>query len=255
MKLIIDDTSQELMVETPGAKETMPLYSDRAFELISALHLKVGWNQKHSYSFTWLGRPIIQLPEDVLRIQEVIFRVRPELIVETGVAHGGSVVFYASLCELLGRGRVIGIDIEIRAANRAAIEQHAMFKRIELIEGSSIAPEVVALVARRAAGRESTLVILDSNHTYEHVRRELEAYAPIVSVGSYVVVADGVMRDLADTPRGRPEWVRDNPAQAVFDFAAAHPEFLLEQPEPPFNESTLHPTITYWPHGYLRRLR
>jgi cephalosporin hydroxylase len=255
MKLTIDDTSHELTVETAGTKETMPLYSDRAFEVISALHLKVGWNQKYSYSFTWLGRPIIQLPEDVLRIQEVIFRIQPDVIIETGVAHGGSLVFYASLCKLLGRGRVIGIDIEIRLDRRGEIVRHPMSDRIELIEGNSVATEIVETVKHRVASGETTLVILDSNHSYKHVWLELQAYSGLVSVGSYIIATDGVMRDLADTPRGRPEWQHDNPARAAIEFAARNPHFVLERPELLFNESMVHSTLTYWPDAYLRRVR
>jgi cephalosporin hydroxylase len=255
MKLIIDDTGQELTVESRGTRETMPLYSDRAFELISAFHLKVGWNQKYSYSFTWLGRPIIQLPEDILRIQEVVFRVQPDVIIETGVAHGGSLVFYASLCKLLGRGRVIGIDIEIRPDRRGEIAQHPMSDRIELIEGNSIAPEIVETVTRRIAQGETTLVILDSNHSYTHVCLELEAYSRLVSIGSYIIATDGVMRDLADTPGGRPEWQLDNPARAAIDFAAQNSRFVLERPMLLFNESTVRSTATYWPDAYLRRVR
>ncbi len=254
MKLIIDDVSNELTVDASDVVETVPLYSGRAFELLSKIFLKVGWQQNYSYGFTWLGRPIIQLPEDVLRIQELIFRLQPDLIIETGVAHGGSIIFYASLCKLLGRGRVIGIDIEIRPSNRAAIEQHPMFDRIELIEGSSVAPEVVASVGNRIRPGETTLVILDSNHSYDHVLRELEAYAPMVSVDSYIVATDGIMQDLGDTPKGRPEWRQDNPARATRDFAAQHSNFALEQPRPLFSENTLPNAVTYWPDAYLRRV-
>lgn len=255
MKLTIDDTAQELLIETLEGSETIPLYSDRAFELLSAVHVKVGWNQKYSYGFTWLGRPIIQLPEDAFRIQELVFRIKPDVIIETGVAHGGSIIFYASLTQLLGRGRVIGVDIEIRPKNRAAIEQHPLFDRIDLIEGSSTSAEVVEAVRRQIAPGETTLILLDSNHSYDHVCRELGAYAPMVSVGSYIVAMDGVMQDLADVPRGRPEWDRDNPARAARDFAAQNSDFVLEEPAPMFRENTLTFYPTYWPDAYLRRVR
>jgi cephalosporin hydroxylase len=230
------------------------LYSRDAFELLSKLWLKVGWNEKYPYSFSWLGRPIIQLPEDVMRIQEVIYRVKPDVIMETGVAHGGSLILYASLCKAMGRGRVVGIDIEIRKHNRTAIEAHELSSGITLIEGSSVAPEVVAQASGLVKPGECVLVILDSNHSYAHVAAELEAYAPLVTPGSYIVATDGSMESLSDVPRGHPDWVTDNPAAAARDFAARHPEFVLEQPAWPFNESALRENITHWPSAWLRRL-
>src|SRR5882672_10986567 len=143
MKLTIDTEAKSLRLENDGQERDIPLYSDEAFEVISDQWLKVGWNQKYPYTFSWMGRPIIQLPEDVIRIQEVIYRVKPDVIVETGVAHGGSLILYASLCKAMGRGRVVGVDIEIRAHNRAAIEAHELAGYITLIEGSSVAPETV----------------------------------------------------------------------------------------------------------------
>lgn len=255
MKWTIDGEHDTISRELDGEVETVPLYSTAGFEELSKLWVKVGWNQKHVYTFSWLGRPIIQLPDDMIRIQEVLERVRPDVILESGIAHGGSLVYYASLCRLLGRGRVVGIDIEIRPHNRTAIEAHPLFDLITLIEGSSVDPQTVAAATAEIAEGETVLVILDSNHTAEHVRAELEAYAPLVSVGSYVVVMDGVMRLVADTPRGEPEWESDNPIAAVEEFVADHPEFQLEQPPWPFNESELRANVTHWPRGYLRRVR
>src|SRR5579872_186521 len=137
MKLTIDTEAKSLVVNANGQERCLKLYSDEAFELISHQWLKVGWNQKYPYTFTWMGRPIIQIPEDILRIQEVVYRVKPDVIIETGVAHGGSLIFYASLFKAMGRGRVIGVDIEIRPHNRKAIEAHEMKLLIELVEGSS----------------------------------------------------------------------------------------------------------------------
>jgi len=210
---------------------------------------------KYPYTFSWLGRPVIQLPEDMITVQEVIYRVKPDVIIETGVAHGGSLVFSASLCRAIGRGRVIGVDIEIRPHNRIAIEAHELFDLIELVEGSSVAPEIVADVAGRVAPGDTVLVILDSNHSYAHVLAELEAYAPMVTSGSYIVATDGVMQWLADVPRGEAGWDTDNPTEAARDFLAEHPEFVLEDPPPfVFNESELTERITHWPGSYLRRL-
>lgn len=250
MKIAIDTTARTLVVEG----RTLPLYSDEAFELLSDLWIRVGWNQKYSYGFSWLGAPIIQMPEDMIRYQEVIVRLKPDVIVETGVAHGGSAIFSASLCRLLGKGRVVAVDIEIRPHNRAAIEAHPLADLIALIEGSSTAPAVVEAVKARIQPGESVLVALDSNHSYAHVLAELEAYAPLVTPDSYIIATDGVMRDLTDVPRGSPSWERDNPAQAALDFAAAHPDFVVEQPAWTFNESTLSKNVTHWPGAWLRRI-
>lgn len=253
MKLIIDTDSQTLVTEDHGQRASVDLYSKSAFELISRQWLKVGWSQKYPYVFSWLGRPIIQIPEDVMRVQEVIYQVKPDVIVETGIAHGGSLVFYAGLCKAMGRGRVVGVDIEIRPHNRRAIETHELFPLITLVEGSSIAPEIVAQVRAQIRSGESVLIILDSNHTKQHVQQELEAYHALVTPGSYLVATDGSMRELYDVPRGKPEWRWDNPAAAASEFAQQHPEFVLEQPAWPFNESELSENITHWPDAWLRR--
>ena len=152
MKLTIDTQEKTLTEETAGQSRRLDLYSKEAFELISHQWLKVGWNQKYPYTFSWMGRPIIQIPEDILRIQEVIYQVKPDVIIETGVAHGGSLIFYASLCKAMEKGRIIGIDLEIRPHNRQAIEGHELASFITLLEGSSIAPEIVARTTARPHG-------------------------------------------------------------------------------------------------------
>ncbi|MGI9179353.1 MAG: cephalosporin hydroxylase family protein [Longimicrobiaceae bacterium] len=253
MKLSIDTAASTIAVEADGTEHTLPLYSKEGFELISELWVKVGWNEKHSYTFSWMGRPIIQLPHDMLRLQEALFAIQPDVIVETGVAHGGSLIYYASLCKVLGKGRVIGVDIEIREHNRRAIESHPLAEYITLIEGDSVAPETVEQVRALIRPEERVMVLLDSCHTKQHVADELEAYAPLVTPGSYIVVTDGVMKDLADVPRGDPKWQWDNPAAAAAEFAAEHPEFVIEQPAWPFNESELTENITHWPNAWLRR--
>jgi len=169
MKIIIDTEKKTLVCNEHGKERVHDLYSKDAFELLSQQWLKVGWNEKYQYTFSWFGRPIIQLPEDMIRTQEVIYRVKPDVIIETGVAHGGSLVYYASLCKAMGKGRIIGVDIEIRPHNRKAIEEHELFSYITLIEGSSIDEEVVNKVRSLIAPEESVLVILDSNHTKQHV--------------------------------------------------------------------------------------
>jgi len=232
----------------------LDLYSDEAFKVLSNLWVKVGWNQKYSYSFSWLGVPIIQLPEDLVRYQEAVFSLKPDVIVETGIAHGGSAILSASLCKLIGKGRVIAVDIEIRPQNRARIEAHPMAELITLIEGSSTSTEVVSQVQSLIKRGESVMVVLDSDHSYKHVKDELEAYAPLVTPGSWIVATDGIMRDLEDVPRGRAGWGKDNPAQAALEFAAANPQFKIQEPAWPFNESTLQGNITHWPDAWLRRI-
>lgn len=254
MKLEIDTASAILRVSDEAQNVQYPLYSREAFEAISRVWLKVGWNEKYPYTFSWLGRPIIQLPEDILRVQEAIYRVKPDLIIETGVAHGGSLILYASLCKAMQKGRVIGVDIEIRKHNRQAIEAHELSSYITLIEGSSVAPDVVKQVSRTISAGQSVLVILDSNHSKAHVAAELEAYASLVTAGSYIVATDGSMEFLDDVPRGTPDWKTDNPSAAAREFASRHPEFVLEQPSWPFNESDLRENVTHWPSAWLRRI-
>ncbi|RKX41745.1 MAG: hydroxylase [Thermotogae bacterium] len=253
MKLTIDTDAKMLILEEDGKCRKVELYSREAFEIISHQWLKVGWNQKYTYTFTWMGRPIIQLPDDMFRIQEVIYQVKPDVIIETGVAHGGSLIYYATLCKTLEKGRVIGIDIEIRPHNREAIESHQLFPLITLIEGDSVSPSVVDQVKSMVKIDETVMVILDSCHTREHVLKELEAYHDLVTQGSYIVVNDGFMKYLYDVPRGKVEWKEDNPAEAVREFLERHPEFEVEQPEWLFNESELIENVTHWPDAYLRR--
>ena len=210
---------------------------------------------EYSYHFRWMGRPVIQYPQDLVATQEILWNVKPDLVIETGVAHGGSLIFYASILELIGSGSVVGVDIEIRPHNRAAIEAHPLARLVTLIEGGSTDPAIVARVRADVGTAERVLVLLDSNHSRDHVRDELEVYAPFVTPGSYIVATDGVMLQVADAPRGRPEWTDDNPVSAVRGFLANHPEFVVEQPAWPFNESELDQNVTHWPQAYLRRVR
>ena len=253
MKLIMDTDARTLVLEDAGQIRTLDLYTKEAFESLSRQWVRVGWNQKYPYTFSWMGRPVIQLPEDMLRMQEVIYELKPDVIIETGVAHGGSLIFYSSLCKAMDKGRVIGIDIEIRPHNRKAIEAHSLSDRITLIEGDSTAPTIVGKVKTLVKPGEIVLVILDSNHSYAHVHAELVAYSGFVSPGSYIVATDGVMADVADVPRGVPGWTIDNPSRAAIDFAVQHPEFVIEQPAWPFNESELDRNVTHWPNAWLKR--
>ncbi len=249
----IDEREGRIRVHEEGGPKEYGLGTPEGFRLLSRLWLRSGWDAKYVYGFSWLGRPIIQLPEDLVRIQEVLFAVRPDVIVETGVAHGGSLVFYAGLCKAMGQGRVIGIDIEIRPHNRAAIEEHFLADRIQLVEGSSVAPDVVARVRGMVGPGERVIVMLDSCHTRDHVRAELEAYSPLVSRGSYVVAMDGIMGELEGAPRTQPDWSWNNPKEAAREFALAHPEFEWVEPAFPFNEGSIRERVTYWPGAFLRR--
>lgn len=253
MKLTIDTDERTLITEDGPTVRTMDLYGPEAFAALSRQWLRVAWSQKHSYTFTWLGRPLIQLPEDVVRLQEVIYQLQPDVIVETGVAHGGSLMFHASLCRLIGKGHVIGVDVDIRPRNRAALEAHPLRSLITLVEGSSTAPATVAQVRSMIQPGERVLVLLDSNHSYAHVSEELRLYADLVTPGSYLVVQDGLMQDLSDVPGGQSDWAQDNPARAARDFAASRPDFTLEPPPWAFNESTLPSGLTHWPSGWLRK--
>ena len=207
MKIEIDFDTKEI---TTSEGKRIALYSGEGFGVVKELWLKVGWNQKYNYTFTWFGVPVIQLPDDMLRYQEVVFAVQPDVIIETGIAHGGSLVFSASLCKLIGRGRVIGIDIDLRPHNRVRLESHPLKNLITLIEGSSVSGDIVEGVKQHVRAGEKVLVALDSNHSYAHVSAELAAYAPLVTPGSYIIATDGLMRDLTDVPRGEPAWDLDN---------------------------------------------
>ncbi|MBA4383429.1 MAG: hydroxylase [Anaerolinea sp.] len=255
MKLNLNFNENILMIEYPDcSKKNIQLYSEEAFDLISKAWLKIGWNQKYTYTFTWLERPIIQLPEDIIRAQEVIYRVKPDVIIETGVAHGGSLIFYASLCKIMGRGKVIGIDVEIRPHNRRAIEEHTLYSYVTLIEGSSTDPKTVEHIKNLIMPGESVMVFLDSNHSKQHVLEELEAYSSLITPGSYIVATDGIMKNLNDVPRGNLEWKWNNPVDAVIEFAKDRNEFTLEQPLWLFNESSLSESVTHWPSAWLKRL-
>lgn len=254
MKIVIDTTAGTLTQAVNGSETSVGLFTKTAFEALSREWVRIGWSLKYYHNFSWFGLPILQLPEDLLRLQEVVYELRPDVIVETGVFRGGSLLFHATLCQALGRGRVIGIDREIAAADREAISRHLPGSRITLLEGDSTDPRVVAEVKRLAADADSVLVILDSCHAREHVARELECYSPFVTKGSYIVATDGIMRDLVDVPGGMPAWKSDNPLAAATEFAARHPEFRQDQPRWLFHDGELTENITYWPGAWLKRV-
>lgn len=219
----------------------------------------------YTYNFSWQGRPIIQYPQDMVAVQELIWQIKPDLIIETGIAHGGSLILSASLLALLdmyeaiesgstinpkeSKRKVLGIDIDIRAHNRAAIEAHPLASRIEMIQGSSIAPDIIAKVHAIAANYTRVLVMLDSNHTHAHVLGELQAYAPLTSVGSYCCVFDTLVEDMPkEMFLDRPWGPGDNPKTAVWEYLKTHPEFEIDKSV----QNKL--LITVAPDGYLKRV-
>ncbi len=211
---------------------------------------------RYSYNFTWLGRPIIQYPQDMVALQEIIWDVKPDLIIETGIAHGGSLIFSASMLSLLElsglirNGQVLGIDIDIREHNRIEVENHPMAHKIQMIQGSSIDESIIGKVHDLAKHFNRVLVCLDSNHTRDHVIAELKAYAPLVSIGSYCIVFDTVIEDMPpDFFPDRPWCKRDNPKTAVWDFLKSNHDFEIDQ----CIENKL--LITVAPSGYLKRVR
>ncbi|WP_126455400.1 cephalosporin hydroxylase family protein [Sulfuriflexus mobilis] len=220
---------------------------------------------KYSYHFEWQGRPIIQYPQDMVAMQELIWSIKPDLIIETGIAHGGSLIFNASMlalldmCDAIEAGekvdpnishrKVLGIDIDIRSHNREAIEVHPMASRIQMIQGSSIAPDIIEQVRHAAANYSRVLVCLDSNHTHDHVLAELQAYAPLTSKDSYCVVFDTVIEDMPEEMfPDRPWGPGDNPKTAVWEYLKTHSEFEIDK-------SIQHKLqITVAPDGYLKRV-
>ncbi|MBU3989059.1 MAG: cephalosporin hydroxylase family protein, partial [Gammaproteobacteria bacterium] len=217
-------------------------YPDSEIMRAAAEFMRASTQPKYSYNFSWMGRPIIQYPQDMVAMQELIWQIKPDLIIETGIAHGGSLIFSAAMLALLdmteaidggvsispkeSRRKVLGIDIDIRAHNRTAIEAHPMASRIQMIQGSSIAPDIIEQVKQVAAGYQRILVCLDSNHTHEHVLAELQAYASLTSIGSYCVVFDTVVEDMpAEMFPDRPWGPGNNPKTAVWEYLKTHPEF------------------------------
>ena len=232
----------------------------------AALFMRMSAASKYSYNFSWQDRPIIQYPQDMVAMQELIWAIKPDLIIETGIAHGGSLIFSASMLALLdmcdaieagekldpkvSQRKVLGIDIDIRAHNRAAIEAHPMASRIHMIQGSSVEPEIIDQVHTVAADYSRVLVCLDSNHTHDHVLAELQAYAPLTSKDSYCVVFDTVVEDMPkEIYPDRPWGPGDNPKTAVWEYLKTHPEFEIDKS---VHQKLL---ITVAPDGYLKRIR
>jgi cephalosporin hydroxylase len=229
--------------------------SDKNFIELTRQWFESANRHEYSYHFSWLSRPIIQYPQDIIAMQEIIWDVKPDLIIETGIAHGGSLIFSASMLALLEisgiitNGKVLGIDIDIREHNRVEIEKHPLSNKIKMIQGSSVDQAIVKYVHDFARNYKNILVVLDSNHTHEHVLAELNSYAPLVSKGSYCVVFDTVIEDLpGDMFPDRPWGKGNNPKTAVWEYLKAHKEFEIDKNI----ENKL--LITVAPDGYLMRV-
>jgi cephalosporin hydroxylase len=246
MKNFIAQNGATLTLDNAGERTAVDVYSREGFDLLSNLWIKAAAHHRVMYEVSWLGRPTIQFPTDIVVIQELLWDLKPDVVIETGIAHGGSLVLSASILELIGKGKVIGVDIEIRAHNRAAIEAHPMKKRIDLIEGSSVSPETFDQVRKASAGAKSVIVFLDSNHTEAHVLRELELYSTLVTPGSYIVAHDGAQAWVWDIPNGKPEWKDDHPLGAIEIFVSAHPNFAVDEQRNRFG-------ITSSPRGFLKK--
>lgn len=263
MKKNEDNPTAQFLRESYDSISSYP--SEKEWNRKSNEWLVKAFDRRYMYNFQWMGRPIIQTPVDMVAMQELIWQIKPDLVIETGIAHGGSLMLSASMlalldmCEAIETGatidpkqskrKVLGIDIDIRAHNREAIEAHPMSSRIEMIQGSSIASDVVEQVQQIAKGYERVLVCLDSNHTHQHVLAELEAYAPLTSVGSYCVVFDTIVEDMpAEMFPNRPWGPGDNPKTAVWEYLKTHSEFEIDQ--------NVHNKllITVAPDGYLKRI-
>jgi|SRR5688572_25177214 len=247
MKTYTAQPGSTLTLDNLGERTTVNLYSEEGFELLSNLWIKAATERRMMYEVNWLGRPVIQFPNDIVVMQELVWELKPDLIIECGVAHGGSLVLFASILELLGEGRVIGVDVEIRTHNRKALDEHFLRHRIELIEGSSVASDTFEAVRKSSENAKRVIVVLDSNHSTEHVRRELELYCTLVTPESYLIAQDGAQAWVWEIPRGKPDWKDDNPLAAIMAFLAEHPEFAVDDRRTRFG-------ITSSPKGYLRRL-
>ena len=251
--ILIDEKNSTVFSSDTGEKYNIG--TPEAFKLLSRAWLRSGWDLKYIYSFTWLGRPIIQLPEDMFRIQEVIYKVKPDVILETGIAHGGSTVFYAGLCKAMGRGRVVSIDVDIRTHNKKALREHELRDYYLLVEGSSVDPDIVRQVHGAIFKDSRCLMVLDSKHTKEHVLGELNAYADLITIDSYFIVQDGWKEWLVGAPRTDDDWGWNNPKAAVEEFVKSRDDFVIEEPPFVFNEGMVTERVTACPKAFLRRVK
>jgi cephalosporin hydroxylase len=252
MQITIDTEAGLLRLNRDGGAVEHSLFSREAFRILSQQWIVLGWNLGHWTTFSWMGRQLLQLPDDVLRLAELFWRLRPDVIVETGVYDGGSTLLFASLCRLNGRGRVISIECEFRPGVREAID-HTSGDLVLLIEGDSALPETAKQVERSIRQGERVCVFLDSSHGAGQVAAELGHLGLLVSEGCYLIVADSICSSLAHTPAGERKWLYDHPAKAVDEFLAGHPEFARERPEPLFAADYDFTGLSYFPATWLKR--
>jgi cephalosporin hydroxylase len=234
-------------------QEEIPLYSERGFKLLSESWLKVGWQLHYHYTFTWLGVPCLQLPEDLIRLQEVIVSFKPDWIIECGMAMGGTSLFLASLCALQKHGNVVGVEKDFRPHNRKRVFDHPVSSYLQVIDGDSTSNETFEQVKEKIHENDTVLVLLDSNHGYDHVLKELKLYCQLVTEGSYLIVADTLKGELHDVPRGKEHWLEDNPKRAIEDFLNEHSEFAQEEPKKLYDKGKMAYTLSHFEGGWLKR--
>jgi cephalosporin hydroxylase len=255
MKIVIDTDTGRLMAAGPEGVRDLPLYSKDGFDVLSRLWMKVGWNQNFQSSFTWCGQPILELRADLLFTQEVVNCVRPNVIIQTGLAHSGLFLLLASMLRSHGGGKVIGVDANIPLELRQALDATDLASDLTLLRGEIVAESTLTQLKQTIIEDARVMAILASNRSKAAVRDELEAYAPLVSVGSYLVATGGFLQDVHDVPRGNPQWKDDHPAAAALEFALEHAEFRLEEFDAPLQDKRRATTVTFWPQAWLRRVK
>lgn len=242
--------SEEKEFDRKNSKNIKLMSKNNSLKKTSLNWFVQGYDYQYSYHFKWLGRPIIQYPQDIVALQEIIWEVKPDIIIETGIARGGSLIFSASILEIIGKGKIIGVDIDIREHNKKSIEKHPLFKRIRMVEGSSIDEEVVKKIKKFVKPKDKVMVILDSNHTHEHVLREMELYSPLIKKGSFLIVFDTIIEDLPNRFfKNRPWNKKDNPKTAVREFLSKNNRFKIDR------SITDKILISAAPEGYLRCIK
>jgi len=236
--------------ESRNKKFIEAMYKDKEFMELTKQWFKKSWNYEYQYHFSWLGLPILQFPQDIMAIQELIWKIKPDLIIETGIARGGSIILSSSILELIGKGEVVGIDIDIREHNKKQIKKHPLFKRITMIEGSSVSKKIIKKVYEIAKNKSKVLVMLDSNHTHKHVLNEMKAYAPLIKKGSYMLVMDTMIEDLPKNFfKNRPSNIGNNPRTAVEEFLKSNKKFKIDKA---IEKKLL---ITASPNGFLKCIK
>jgi cephalosporin hydroxylase len=254
MKLLIDTNSKKINISEEQDSHNLNLYTKKAFTKISNFWLEYIWNQKYTYRFTWLGFPIIQLPDDIINIQELIFKEKPKYIIETGVAHGGSVIFYASLIKLLNLKKVVGIEKKIKKKNLINLHRSPLKKYFKIIQGDSTSDKVINKV-KNIIKKNKTLLILDSNHSSEHVYKELVSYSKILQKNCIIVATDGIVDVMKFAPRRLKYNKNGGPVLAIKKFLSKDKKFKKINPTNLFNESNVSQNMTHWQYGWMKKIK